>query len=137
MRRLPAVLICITLISPTTGCASGGGTRISTQPQPSVVDTVAMADYVQRLPAGSKVRVERTDGTSLRGTLMKATGDLIVVQKSTRIPEPPVELPIAQVARVTLDGGGMGTGKAIAIGIASGAGAFLAILGIFALTFAD
>jgi len=92
---------------------------------------------VQRLPAGSTVRVERTDGTSVRGTLMKATGGVVVVQKNTRIPEPPVEVPMAQVARVTLNGNGMGTGKAIGIGIASGAGAFLAILGIFALTFSD
>lgn len=96
-----------------------------------------MADYVQRLPAGSKVRVERADGTSLRGTLMNATSDLIVVQKDTRIPEPPVEVPIAQVSRVTLTGGGMSTGKAVAIGIASGGGVFLAILGIFAMTFSD
>ena len=137
MRRLVAILSCVTLIAPSVGCASGGGTRILAQPQPGVADTAAMADYVQRLPAGSKVRVERTDGTSLRGTLMRAGSDAIVVQKNTRIPEQPVEVPIAQLARVTLNGGGMSTGKAIAIGIASGAGTFLAILGIFALTFSD
>ena len=136
MRQLLAILTCITLITPSVGCASAGATRPS-MPQPNVVDATAMADYVQRLPAGSTVRVERTDGTSVRGTLMRATGAVVVVQKNTRIPEPPVEVPMAQVARVTLNGNGMGTGKAIGIGIASGAGAFLAILGIFALTFSD
>jgi len=137
MRQLLAILTSITLITPSAGCASAGATRTSMQPQPNVVDATAMADYVQRLPAGSTVRVERTDGTSVRGTLMRATGAVVVVQKNTRIPEPPVEVPMAQVARVTLNGNGMGTGKAIGIGIASGAGAFLAILGIFALTFSD
>ncbi len=39
--------------------------------------------------------------------------------------------PLGQLARVTVDsGGGASTGKAIAIGIASGVGAFFAILGI-------
>ena len=136
MRRLLAIILCAAVF--TTGCASAGGTRIAAGPQPGAVDTAAMSDYVQRLPAGSKVRVERTDGTSLRGTLMKATAAAIVVQKNTRVPEPPVEVPVAQIARVTFDnGGGMSTAKAVAIGITSGVGAFLAILGILAATISD
>jgi len=115
----------------TTGCASAGGTRMASAPRPAVVDSTAMADYVQRLPAGSRVRVERTGGASLRGTLIKAGGDAIVVQRNSRLPEPPVSVPIAEVARVTLDGGGgTSTAKAVAIGIASGVGAFFAVLAI-------
>jgi len=90
-----------------------------------------MAEYVQKLPAGSRVRVERLDGSSFRGTLMKAEENSIVVQKSTRVAEPPVEIPMGQIARVTVEnGGGTSTGKAVAIGIASGVGAFFAILAI-------
>jgi len=129
MRRMTALLLSAAMI--TTGCASTGGARFAAAPQPAVVDSTAMADYVQRLPAGSKVRVERTDGASLRGTLMKTGGDAIVVQKNTRLPEPPVAVPIAEIARVTLDGGhGTTTAKAVAIGIASGVGAFFAVLAI-------
>ena len=131
MRPLIAIILSISLITGTTGCASASGTRIAAGIQPGA-DTATMADYVQRLPAGSKVKVERTDGTSLHGTLMKATGEGIVVQKSTRLPEPPIDVPIAQIARVTTDTGGMGSGKAIGIGIASGVGVFFAILGILA-----
>lgn len=137
MRRLLSILICTALITPATGCASAGRTAVTTAPQRPVVDTTSMAEYVQRLPPGSKVRVERTDGTSLRGTLMKAGPDAIVVQANTRIPEPPIEIPIAQLARVTLNGGGTSTGKAIAIGIASGVGAFFAIVAIVAATISD
>jgi len=138
MRKLFSVLTCLSLIASTTACASAGRTQVATGPQPGVVDTTAMADYVQRLSAGSKVRVERTDGQVVRGTLMKTTGDAIVVQKNTRVPEPPLDIPVAQLARVTLEtGGGMSTGKAIGIGIASGVGAFFTILAIFAATFSD
>lgn len=121
----------------TTGCASAGPRVVSTGPQPGLVQKTAMADYLGRIPAGSRVRVERYDGTSLHGTLMKATADAAVVQQHTRIPEPPVEVPMTQIARVTLDGTGMSTGRAVGIGVAAGAGVFLAILGIFAATFSD
>jgi hypothetical protein len=129
MRKLIAMVTCAAML--TTGCASAAGPRVTTGPQPGVVETAAMAEYVQKLQIGSRVRVERTDGSSLRGTLMKATPTAVVVQKNTRIPEPFVEVPIAQVARVTLDGGGgTSAAKAAAIGIASGVGAFFAILAI-------
>lgn len=129
MRKLIALTVTVALL--TSACATTGGTRMATAPQPGVVDTKAMADYVGKLPAGSRVRVERTDGSSFRGTLMKTSSDSIVVQKNTRMPEPPLEVPVAQIARVTVDnGGGTSTGKAVAIGIASGVGAFFAILAI-------
>jgi len=130
MRRLLAVMVSAAMV--TTGCASAGGPRMSTtMVQPGVVSTAAMAEYVGKLPVGSKVRVERTDGAVLRGTLMKATADTIVVQKNTRVAESPVDVPLAQVARVTLEGGGgSSTAKAVAIGIVSGVGAFFAILAI-------
>ena len=136
MRQLLAVLLSAALVA--SGCASAGRTRAATGPQAATVDTAAMADYVQRLPAGSRVRVERADGTSMRGTLMKAGEGVIVVQARTRVPEPPVQMPIAEIARVTVDGnGGMSTGKAIGIGIASGVGAFFAILAIIAANWQD
>jgi hypothetical protein len=128
MRKTMATVLMLAMM--TTGCASAAGPRMAMAQPPSVVNTSSMADYVQRLPVGSRVRVERTDGTSLRGTLMKSTADAIVVQKNTRIPEPPIEIPVAQLARVTIDGGSASTAKAVGIGIASGVGAFFAILAI-------
>jgi len=128
MRQLFSILLCSSLVVSTTGCASAWRTPVATGPSPTANDTRNMADYVQRLPAGSKVRVERTDGSSLRGTLMRATGEVIVVQRNTRIPEPPIDVPIAQLARVTTETGGTSTGKVVAIAIASGLGAFLTIL---------
>jgi hypothetical protein len=138
MRQLLSILMSISLVMSTTSCASAGRTRVATGPRPGIVDTAAMADYVQRLPPGSRVRVERTDGQVLRGTLMKATPEAILIQTNTRVAEPPVDIPLPQVARVTVEGGsGMSAGKAIGIGVASGVGAFFAIVAIFAATFSD
>jgi hypothetical protein len=133
LKKFVAVMLCAALAG--TGCASASGTRIAQPPAPAQ-DTVLLADYVQRLPAGSKVRVERTDGTSLRGTLMKATPHSIVVQMNTRVPEAPVELPLDQVTRVTLDSGSS-TGKSIGIGVAVGIAATFGVFAILAALIGD
>jgi hypothetical protein len=125
LRQSLAIVLCCALV--TTGCASAAGPRIAQAPQPSVQDKSMLADYVQRLAAGSNVRVERTNGAPVRGTLMKATPDFIVVQKNTRIPEPPIELPLAELSRVTLETGGS-TGKTVAIGISAGVAATFGVL---------
>ena len=135
LRQSLAIVLCCALV--TTGCASAAGPRIAQAPQPSLQDKTMLADYVQRLAAGSKVRVERTNGSTVRGTLMKATPDSIVVQKNTRIPEPPIELPLTELSRVTLETGAS-TGKTVAIGVAAGVGAtFGVLLLLFALLEGD
>jgi hypothetical protein len=128
MKQIIALTLTVALL--TTGCASAGRTPITaTAFQPSATDVKAMADYAQRLPAGSRVRVERLDGRVLHGTLMRAGETALVVQKNTRVPEAPVEVPTAEIARVTVEGNGGGsTAKAVAIGIASGVGAFFALM---------
>ena len=104
LRKMVAALVCAALA--TTGCASAGGQRTpQSTPGAPVQDKAVLADYVQRLATGSRVRVERTDGSSFRGTLMKATAQSILVQKNTRVPEAPVEIPLEQLTRVTLDSG--------------------------------
>jgi hypothetical protein len=134
LKKAVAVVLCAAVVG--TGCASASGTRIVQPPQASVQDKTVLADYVQRLPAGSKVRVERTDGSSLRGTLMKATPQSIVVQKNTRVPEAPVELPLDQLTRVTIDSGSS-TGKTVGIAVAVGVGATFGVLLLLAALIGD
>jgi hypothetical protein len=136
LKHTLAIVLSVALA--TTGCASVSGARVGQPAPPSVTDRTVMADYVQRIAAGSRVRVERTNGDAMRGTLMKATEQSITVQRNTRVAEPPVEIPIDEVARVTVDnGGGASTAKAIGIGIASGVGTFFGILAILAATWND
>jgi hypothetical protein len=131
-----ALVLCATVL--TTGCASAGARSALAGPQAPVPNQRAtMAEYVQQLPVGSRVRVERVEGGAIRGTLMKATGDAIVVQKNTRLPEPPIQIALSDVTRVTVEGGGSSTAKAIGIGIAAGVGGVLAFFAILAAVIGD
>jgi hypothetical protein len=130
-KKALTLLLCGSLA--TAGCASGGRTRVES-PSFGPNDRAAIADYVQKLPAGSKVKVERADGESVKGTLMKTSDTLLVVQRNTRIAEPPIDIPLDQVTRVTVDSG-TGTGKAVGIGVAVGVGAFFAVGLILAAIF--
>jgi hypothetical protein len=133
MRKIVATVLTTALLA--SGCASAGG-RIPVTAPPGGQNQISMGEYVQKIKTGSKVHVERTDGTEFRGTLMKATTDAIVVQANTRIPEPPVEVPVHALARVTIETrSGGSTAKAIGIGIASGVGVFLGIIAIFAASY--
>lgn len=134
LNKLVAVVLCAALAG--TGCASASGPRIAQAPQPTVQDKAILADYVQRLAAGAKVRVERTDGTSLRGTLMKASPQSIVVQKNTRVPEAPLEIPLEQLTRVTIDSGSS-MGKTVGIAVGVGVAATFGIFAIIAALIGD
>ena len=134
-RQLTAILLCAALT--TGGCASASGPRIAAQPQAPAVDRTVMADYAQRIAPGSKVRVERTDGRTLRGTLMKAGTDSITVQRNTRVPEAPLLIPIESITRLTLDQPTSSVGRNIAIGVASGVGATFGVLLLLAAIWGD
>jgi hypothetical protein len=142
LRQALALVLCAALV--TTGCASAAGPRMAQATPPAPARSVAaptgspaaLADYVQQLPVGSRVRVERTGGSSVRGTLMKATRETMVVQKNTRVPEAPIDIPLSEVTRVTLDGGSS-IGKNIAIGVAVGVGATFGVLFLLFATLGD
>jgi hypothetical protein len=143
LRQALALVLCAALVS--TGCASAAGPRMAqaapAAPAPTgrtpTGSSAALADYVQQLPVGSRVRVERTGGSSVRGTLMKATRETMVVQKNTRVPEAPIDIPLAEVTRVTLDNGGPSMGKSIAIGVAVGVAATFGVLFLLFATLED
>jgi hypothetical protein len=127
LRKTLALVLVSALL--TSGCASASGGRVPAA-APSV-DPTAMAEYIGRIPPGSRVKIERTNGDSMRATLMKTTAQGIIVQRNTRVPEPPIEIPTAEVARLTLDHGtGSSVAKSIGIGIAAGAGTFFALIAL-------
>jgi hypothetical protein len=130
MRKLLALLTCASLL--VSGCATAGATRVPASPSP--VNRDLLAEFVHGLPLGSNVRVDLTNGHVIKGTLMKATDTVLVVQRRTRIPEPPDEIAFDQVTAVQLQANG-GPGKAIAIGAAAGAAAALGVLLILAAIF--
>lgn len=85
----------------------------------------------EAIPLGSKVKVQLTDGKRVNGTLMRVDSTAVLVKRNTRRPEPAVAIDFDEMSRLERDhGNGTNVGKAIAIGLASGAGV---ILGLFVL----
>ena len=105
-------------------------------PAPKAADKALLAQYVQKLPLGTKVRVARVRGHDLTGTLMKATDDFIVLQRRTRLPEPPDEIPLETIVAITPESPN-GVAKAIGIGAAAGAAAALGVFLIIIAIYAD
>lgn len=140
MRRTVALVLSMTLA--TAGCAARAqGPRVSTPPTGQApihtTDPDLMASYVRQLAPGSRVRVTLADGRVVHGTLMKADADPIVVQRRTRIPEPPLQIPIRDLQAVELESKNGSPARAIAVGAAAGAASALGVLLILAAIFAD
>lgn len=132
-----ALALVLSAAMAATGCASAGGPRVESSPAFGADQRALLADYVQKLPAGSKVKVERTTGGTVKGILMKATETSVVVQRNTRVPEAAMEIPLDQVTRISLETGSGNPGKAVAIGVAVGVGSFFAIGLILAALLGD
>ena len=123
--RFAYVLPVLLLTAALGGCASAITGPPETSPP---LDATLVEQYAERLPAGARVKVEKTNGDTLHGTLLKAAPDAIVVQTNTRVPEPPVEIRFTDIARLTVDQPGGSTGRAVGIGIATGVGYSCGIL---------
>ena len=139
MRTCLSLLLAVTLAVP--GCATTRTSRIPTPPtsapQQSTVDLKVMADYVRQLKVGSRVRLSRTNGDEIRGILMKNDADPIVVQRRTRIPEAPIEVPLREVLGVELETKNGNPARTVAIGAVAAVSATLGVLLILAAIFSD
>jgi len=117
MRAIAIAVICSVL--------SAGATDVFAQ------EAAAWRQVAAGIPLGSKVKVQTLDGDRMTATLMGVDREGVVVKRNTRRPVAAVTIPFADVARLERDhGNGVNVGKAIAIGLAAGAGV---ILGLFAI----
>jgi hypothetical protein len=138
MKRALVLFLCSSLAAPGCATTRTSGVVMAHTPETKAADRAVLAEYVQRLPLGSPIRLDLTTGRSLRGTMLKATDQSLIIQPRTRVPEPAVEVSMHDVARVTLDAqNGTNLGKAIGIGAAAGAGAALGVFLIILAIFAD
>ena len=92
-------------------------------------EAVAWRQVAEAIPLGSKVRIQTLDSKRVSGTLMRVDGASVMIKRNTRRPEPAVTINLADVAKIERDHGGRGgsVGKAIAIGVATGAGVILSL----------
>ena len=88
-----------------------------------------LRQYVGHLPVGGRVRVQTADGARWSATLLSADHERVVVQPRGRITEPPLAIPIAELQLIEPERkGGNQVAKAVAIGVATGAATFVAML---------
>jgi hypothetical protein len=90
-------------------------------------DAASWRKVADAIPLGSKVRVQRVDGTRVSGTLMRADDTGVTVKKNTRLPEPAVVVSYEVISNLERDHGGMGWAKAVGIGVAAGTSAILTV----------
>jgi hypothetical protein len=140
MKRCLSLLLAVTLAVP--GCATSRASRIPApaalpSQQPSTIDPRVMADYVRQLKVGSRIHLARTNGDEIHGILMKNDGDPLVVQRRTRIPEAPIEVPLREVLSVELEVKNGNPARTAAIGAVAAVSATLGVLLILAAVFSD
>ena len=134
LRSSLAVLLTVAVAA--SGCATTGG-YVSPGTAPRAADP-AIAAFVQQLPPGSVVLIDLRRGRRVRGLLLKATADAVVVQPRTRLPEPPIDVPMTEIVRVQPQSDdGRSLGRAIGVGAAAGAGAALGVFLILLAVFSD
>lgn len=121
MRAIAIGLICSVLLMGASDAFADQGPQEAT----------AWRGVAAGIPLGSKVKIQTTTGDRMSGTLMSVGPESVMVKKGTRRPEPAVTVAFADIARLERDhGNGFGVGKAIAVGLAAGAGV---VLGLFAI----
>jgi hypothetical protein len=95
-------------------------------------DTAAIwRSFAEQLEVGTTVTVRTHGGDRFTATLVQVQPDAILVQPRTRATVPVQPVPYEAIASLERGRGGIGAGKAAAIGIATGVGAFFATLLIF------
>jgi hypothetical protein len=143
MYRRPIAALLISLM--TSACGVHSGPRLTGVGLPAAAGRDAKTarattepemwrQMAQKLPPASVLRIVLADGQRLRGVLLAAEDDALVVKRKTRIPEREARLPYTSIESLELDApDGIGAGKAVAIGIGTGAATFL---GLILVTFA-
>jgi hypothetical protein len=135
MSRLIAAILIITLTSTMTTArlAAAAGRNDGRHNTAATINQQATTDllrsYVAKLPIGSIVKVKMKEGKGVKGTLMVIEPDAIIVKPKTRLARPERRLPYAEIEFVELqERNGTNIAKSVAIGVATGAGAFLGLM---------
>jgi hypothetical protein len=85
--------------------------------------------FAQKLEVGSRVKIQLRGGRRLSATLIQADPDVLLIQPRTRITSPVQRIAYGEIMSLERDEArGIGAGKAVALGVASGVGAFLGTL---------
>jgi hypothetical protein len=83
--------------------------------------------YIANLPVGTTLTIDLADGARVTGVILGVEQDEVIVQPKTRLPSPVRRIRFDTIVALAPQSTGLDTGKAIAIGAATGAASFLAL----------
>jgi hypothetical protein len=86
--------------------------------------------FAERVGVGTELSVRLSDGRRFRATLVSVENDAVLLQPRTRIPVPAQAIAYDEIVRLERTKAGIGAGKAVAIGAATGVGVFFGTLAI-------
>jgi hypothetical protein len=86
--------------------------------------------FAERLDVGTELIVRLNDRRGFRAILVGVRTDAMLLQPKTRIPVAIQSVPYDEIVRLELAKPGIGAGKAVAIGVATGVGTFFGILAL-------
>ena len=122
--RAVALLLLVSLLTP----------RVAWAQAPADV----WRTFAEKVGVGTEITVRLRDGQRFRATLVGVGEDALMVQPKTRVPVPVQPVPYDAVLSLEQrKGNGANAAKVAAIGVATGVGAFLAVLGILAAVYSD
>lgn len=125
MKAVCALLLALL----TVGCAARGATALAPATLGEADRVAVFRQYVERLPLGSRVRVQTSDGARWSATLLSADHERVVLQPRGRLTEPARTIPIASLQLIEPEAHGNNQlAKAVGIGVVAGAATFLTIL---------
>ena len=87
--------------------------------------------FAEQVDVGTELNVRLNNGRRFRATLVGVRDNAMMVQPKTRIPVPIQAVPYEDVMQIERTRSGIGAGKAVAIGVAAGVGAFFAVVALF------
>jgi hypothetical protein len=127
-RLIAALLLPLLMASACAPRYAASPTSRASQLTPAPISTAVWRQLAARLAPGSAVRLVLTDGTRMRATFLAADDAGVLIKTKTRLPEPERQVAYGAIESLEIDSGGMGAAKAAAIGIGTGAAAFLGLL---------
>lgn len=95
-----------------------------------------LRSYVERLPAGSRVKVRLESGESFKAILMGTSEDDVILKPRTRRPKPERRVAFADVEFIELQLPGS-TGKVVGVSIAAAAATVVGVLFLIAAVYDD
>jgi uncharacterized protein (DUF2062 family) len=93
--------------------------------------------FAERVDVGTELNVRLNDGRRMRATLVGVRADAVLLQPKTRIPVSIQAVPYDSIVRMEPRKAGHSAGKAVAIGVATGVGAFFGIMLLLVAAVAD